>query len=223
VFLFLDNIWDSSTLKKLLPAGTALPPGSAVLATTRQADAAEVLSDLKSVDNESEDCNYQEHQADLLSKKQAQQLFHRLLHQSPTKAGSLTQEQEDGVVGLCGNHPLLLTVMAPILRKHPSKWERVKRNLAGSGSVKGFRDKGDWLSQLKVSCDVLEDYLQQAFLDIAHVWRGRSWEEAEACFGHVGHEPEKLQLLVEHSLVSKGSPHSCVACISPIMAFAHLC
>lgn len=40
VFLFLDNIWDSSTLKKLLPAGTALPPGSAVLATTRQADAA---------------------------------------------------------------------------------------------------------------------------------------------------------------------------------------
>jgi len=126
-------------------------------------------------------------------------------------------------VGLCGNHPLLLTVMAPILRKHPFKWERVKRDLAGSESVKGFRDKGDWLSQLKVSYDVLEDYLQQAFLDIAHVWRGRSWEEAEACFGHIGHEPEKLQLLMEHSLVSQGSPHSCIACISPIMAFAHLC
>lgn len=121
VFLFLDNIWDSSTLQKLLPAGTALPPGYAVLATTRQADVAEVLSDLKSVDNELEDCNYQEYQADLLSRTQAQQLFHRLLHQSPTKTGSLTQEQEDGIVGLCGNHPLLLTVMVLILRKHPTK------------------------------------------------------------------------------------------------------
>ena len=207
VFLFLDNIWDRNNLLEVLPYGTALPPGSAVLITTRRAAEAEMLCGLQCGKNNSEDplqlCTYQTYQADLLPKEVSQQLFHRLLNQLPTKAGSLTQQQEDDIVHLCDNHPLLLTVMAPILRLDPSKWERVKRDLTGKESVSGVRGPKDWLKRLQVSYDVLEPYLQKAFLDVAHVWCQGLWWKADTCFGQVGDEPEKLQLLVEHSLVSK--------------------
>ena len=133
VFLFLDSIRHCKDLLQLLPTGTALPPGSAVLVTTRQANQAAVLSDLMCGKNNTEDglqhCIYQTYQADLLPNVQAQRLFHRLLHLPPTKAGSLTQNQQNDIAESCGNNPYLLTVVASVLRLHQQEWEHIKRQL----------------------------------------------------------------------------------------------
>lgn len=198
LLLLFDDIWDDEHLKALLPMGQ-WPNGSCIIATTRLLPATALLGDVAKV---------QDYSPGLLSKLDGRRLFQQILRapKAPTGQQPPDVQADEAALGeiadQCDCLPLLLRVTASTLRLHPSWWRRAAGDLQGqtpmSGSKRDPEDPDDWLRRLQRSFDQLYyPDLQQAFLDVAMIWRGLLWQSAADDLGG-----DTLQQLMDHSLIS---------------------
>ncbi|XP_040374550.1 disease resistance protein RPV1-like [Rosa chinensis] len=169
VLFILDDVSDSSQLKKLVPSPDCFRPGSKILITTRDKRSL-IAHEVNEV-----------YEVEMLDDRHALQLFslHAFKRNQPR---SDYLELAQHVIRYAQGLPLALIVLGShLFRRSTEEWE------ATIGSCKGG-PQADIQKVLKLSYDALGRDLKELFLDIACFFKGKRAAHVkpilEACYDH---------------------------------------
>lgn len=180
LFLYIDNILETSMLKNLLPHRAILPSNSRLLITSRYNCCLEL--ELKGLRE------FKLYEVKVLTHEKARDLLKMLIFdkQEVGEQGGELESGMDDVMKYCGGHPLALEVVGKHLKAKSSRvsaFKSVCDSLKPWEPISGQHSEDKIRQSLNYCYMDLTHNLQEKFLDIIAFWKGVEWDDVVLYIG----------------------------------------